>query len=301
MLVIACSWKGLLMRMKIKYARRVYAHSPSEMAKKLPFYLHGAGWRAHEPLTHNRRGNGEYYGYQFQYVLRGRGCLTWKGNGFPLEAGDLFVIDLSQAHLYQADADDPWEVIWIHFDGSHAGTYYQMLNISNPVYRLGNSSLVGEWCRRTIQLVRHRPIGIDISAARLIMDIFTELQLFQLRETKLHPASEPMYADEVSRAVAFIEQHYAKPLKLEEIARVASLSLYHFSRIFKRATGFTVKEYLFKYRLTQAKQLLAATQLPLSEIAERIGFSDQSHFCRVFRKYESTTPKHYRNQTMDTV
>jgi YesN/AraC family two-component response regulator len=66
--------------------------------------------------------------------------------------------------------------------------------------------------------------------------------------------------------------------------------------VFKRATGFTVKEYVIKHRLTQAKHLLLNSSLSLIEIADKAGFKDPSYFGRMFRKYERTTPGQFRQE-----
>ena len=89
-------------------------------------------------------------------------------------------------------------------------------------------------------------------------------------------------------------------LSLAELAAVAQTSPTHFARLFKHATGLAPHRYVTTCRMEQAKQLLAETDVSLSEIGLQVGCADQSHFTALFRKYVSTTPLAYRNTTRGT-
>jgi len=94
----------------------------------------------------------------------------------------------------------------------------------------------------------------------------------------------------------FIAANYANDLRLEELAREASMSSFHFAREFKKSTGTTPHQYLIKFRVEQAKLLLANRELPLTEVGLRSGFSHQSHFTRLFHRFTGTTPQSYRQR-----
>ena len=96
----------------------------------------------------------------------------------------------------------------------------------------------------------------------------------------------------------FIALNYADDLRLEDLASQASMSSFHFAREFKKSTGTTPHQYLIKYRVEQAKSLLSATELSLTEIGLRSGFSHQSHFTRLFHRVTGTTPQSYRKHTV---
>jgi AraC family transcriptional regulator len=96
-------------------------------------------------------------------------------------------------------------------------------------------------------------------------------------------------------AVEYIEGHLDASPTLEEMAAVARLSTYHFAHQFKRATGLPPYQYVIMRRVERAEQLLrAATDLPLAEIAARAGFSDQSVFCRHFKRLVGVTPGRFK-------
>ena len=98
----------------------------------------------------------------------------------------------------------------------------------------------------------------------------------------------------VRRVREFIEAHLAENISVQALATVAGLSTHHFSRAFKRSEGVTPHDYLMQRRVRRAQDLLAATDLPLSQIALASGFADQSHCTRRFREQVGITPGSYR-------
>lgn len=98
----------------------------------------------------------------------------------------------------------------------------------------------------------------------------------------------------VRKAVTFIAQHYAEPLTLEQLAGHVGLSPAYFSSLFKQGTGSTFREYLNQIRVEESKRLLTMTSYSLVDIAMAMGFSDQSYYSKVFKKYTGLTPKQYR-------
>lgn len=92
----------------------------------------------------------------------------------------------------------------------------------------------------------------------------------------------------------FIRENLDGDLSLQQLADTIGLSRFHFARAFKQTTGVTVHEHVTALRIERAKVLLRRTREPLSVIAARCGFSDQSHFTRVFRKRVDVTPGQFR-------
>ncbi len=81
-----------------------------------------------------------------------------------------------------------------------------------------------------------------------------------------------------------------------ELAAIAGLSESHFSRAFKRSVGMSAHRYISRRRVESAAELIAETDQPLSEIALAVGFSDQSHFTRVFHRLTGETPGAFRRR-----
>ena len=96
------------------------------------------------------------------------------------------------------------------------------------------------------------------------------------------------------RAIEYVETHLAEPLRSYHLAKIAGLSKAHFVRTFKTATGVTSHRFVMNRRLNRAVELLSASDESLSDIAIICGFSDQSHFCRVFRRALGVSPGTWR-------
>jgi AraC family transcriptional regulator len=99
------------------------------------------------------------------------------------------------------------------------------------------------------------------------------------------------------RLAAVLEYIHARAnedLSLHDLARVARLSPFHFSRLFKSSTGVTPHQYVLQWRIEEAKRLLRHGRLQIADIAQQLGFRDQSHFTARFRRITGATPKRWR-------
>jgi AraC family transcriptional regulator len=106
--------------------------------------------------------------------------------------------------------------------------------------------------------------------------------------------SNGLSRERVRRVCDYIEAHLDDRLTLTEIAGVACLSPYHFSRSFKQAVGVGPRRYIVQRRVERAKSLMQRTDQPLSWIAQEAGFADQSHLTTEFRRQIGVTPGRFR-------
>jgi AraC-like DNA-binding protein len=96
------------------------------------------------------------------------------------------------------------------------------------------------------------------------------------------------------RVREYVESHLSESIDLASLADIAGISLYHFARAFKQSAGVAPHHYLVRRRVERAREMLANTELSLSEVALSAGFSDQSHLARHFRQMLGVTPGGYR-------
>jgi len=99
------------------------------------------------------------------------------------------------------------------------------------------------------------------------------------------------------QAIAYLHQNYTRPLARWEIAEGIGVSEDYLSRVFNRELGISPWDYLNRYRISQAKELLRQTHHSISHIGRRVGFSDPAYFSRVFRRITGTSPRAYRQQS----
>lgn len=112
--------------------------------------------------------------------------------------------------------------------------------------------------------------------------------------TKRGPVADRLMV--LTPAVEMISREYSRPLTIADLAEEVSMSPSHFSRIFKAHFGVTPHNYLRRVRLMAACDLLSTTDLPMSVIASRTGFYDQSHLSNEFRRDRSMSPATYRKK-----
>ncbi|HSL46742.1 MAG TPA: AraC family transcriptional regulator [Anaerolineales bacterium] len=100
--------------------------------------------------------------------------------------------------------------------------------------------------------------------------------------------------ESLRRAREVIDAQYAQPLDLDELARIANFSRYHFLRAFRRAFQTTPHEYLTRRRIERAKELLAESELTVTEICFEVGFESLGSFSMLFHKIVGWSPSIYR-------
>jgi AraC family transcriptional regulator len=102
-----------------------------------------------------------------------------------------------------------------------------------------------------------------------------------------------------SRIVDYIRSRLGHEITLTELADVAGLSPHYFLQIFKNTFGMTPHRYLLSERIKEAQNLLRLDHGSISEIGLDLGFSDQSHFTRTFRRLTGTTPRRFKKDGED--
>ena len=140
--------------------------------------------------------------------------------------------------------------------------------------------------------------------ARLNRGVATVLSkgLFSLEETLAHVDSALARNRELSaeaqrlvrQAMAYIHKHYAEAISRQDLARHVALSEDYLTACFRKELGVTPIAYLNRYRVHQARQLLADPLKSVTEIALEVGFSDSGYFSRVFRREVGVSPEAYR-------
>ncbi len=98
----------------------------------------------------------------------------------------------------------------------------------------------------------------------------------------------------IARALEYAREHCTEFMTLPQVAREASMSKFHFCRVFHREMGVSFKQYLQELRVRRAQALLADPNLSVTEVAYAAGFNDLSTFDKVFRKIAGVAPRAYR-------
>lgn len=105
----------------------------------------------------------------------------------------------------------------------------------------------------------------------------------------------------LNRACSFIAENLGERFTLDDLARQAGVSRFHFARLFRVSTGDSPMAYLLKSRIERAKQMLLQDDRPVCEIAAVLGFCDQSHLTRTFRRLTGLTPREFARRHAEAV
>src|SRR6185437_416816 len=109
------------------------------------------------------------------------------------------------------------------------------------------------------------------------------LRHYTARGITLKEPSRGLTQQQVRRVIDFIEAHLGQELSLEALAQQTSFSPYHFTRLFRQATGESPHQFVLRQRLERAQHLLKETDMPVAQIAMETGFANQSHLTSVFK------------------
>jgi AraC family transcriptional regulator, transcriptional activator of pobA len=119
-----------------------------------------------------------------------------------------------------------------------------------------------------------------IDLARLADDVVGDLRR----------SGEPVLAE----AFAVIDRRHTQPLSLRDVAREVGMTPGHLTTIVRRRTGRTVQEWIIERRMTEARNLLSETDIPVAEVARRVGISDPGYFSRLFTRTHGMSPRKWR-------
>ena len=136
---------------------------------------------------------------------------------------------------------------------------------------------------------------------RLVLVRMVQAQLDKTREAGREAnALRSQSVTAMIRSCAYISEHCAEKLTLEDVAAFSGYSKYHFARVFKVFTGMSFYDYYMPQRLVLCRRLLSDSTMQITEVALRSGFDSIATFNRVFKQYEGVTPSYYRKLKQST-
>jgi len=126
------------------------------------------------------------------------------------------------------------------------------------------------------------------------------MQLSQMPSVGMDADATAVFPDipHLNPVFQFIETHYRQPIQLSDVAQVAGYSPAYLTNLIKEQTGFTVKQWIIKRRMDQARSLLATSSSPIKEVAESSGYLDPGYFTRQFRQFHQVSPQEWRQKSV---
>jgi AraC family transcriptional regulator len=154
---------------------------------------------------------------------------------------------------------------------------------------------LAHFCREFRAELEQENIGSRLYAESLAI----QLALYLLRHYSItSPGNDVgagrLPAHKLRRAIEYMSDQLHEELSLEGIANALSMSAFHFAHLFKQTTGLSPYRYVIELRLERAKSLLRSTDLPITEIAQRVGYCNNSRFAVAFHRATGVTPRDFR-------
>ncbi|MFC2704497.1 MAG: helix-turn-helix domain-containing protein [Olsenella profusa] len=242
--------------------------------------------------------------FLFHYVINGTGRLDFtrsdgQEGSMPIHAGQGFIIFPRVVTTYQADGDNPWQYLWIEFDGLRMAERLSQAGFSQdyPLYQPTSQYERDMMMQEMLYIVAHgreSTLGV-VGHAYLFLEHLIRSS-FKPREDTNGGMSE-FY---VREALEFVGAHYQEDITVEDIAANSGLDRSYFGSLFKRSVGTTPQRFLMGYRMDRACELLECTSLPIAAIGRAVGYSKQLHFSRAFKNARGVSPRQWRRQTGTT-
>lgn len=286
-----------------------YNFTPSKIAKSTFFYLQSIGhfWTDKKYFT-SREG---YDSFLLIYTVKGKGYAKYRNKDYILNKDDVLLLDCNDFQEYYTDKEDLWEIEYIHFNGSTTRKYFNLIYDKNNSYvKYSHYSSISTYINDLFYLIENNKVQMEIQASNIILKILTKLVLASSENTQIYSSlsnniikSNELKNDNLKYlnskkniygAIKFIENNYSKDISIYDMSKAAFYSNYHFSRLFKKVIGYSPYEYLIKYRINIAKELLKSSEMSIDEITNDIGFLSTSNFIKTFKSLEKITPLKYR-------
>lgn len=226
--------------------------------------------------------------FLFHFVISGCGSFEKGGRRWSLRSGQGFLIFPGESTRYEADADEPWEYCWIGFDGSEVPEILADcgLNAEEPIFTDRSGGVLGRELLRLVDCYGTPGTNKYAQLGRLYR-CFSHM--VQAKTSK-----RPTVQEYIGRATEFIHSNFSYEIGVAEIARAVGIDRSYLYRIFRESLGKSPKEYLTDFRLRVATEMLAATELSVTEIALSCGFKEVSLFGKQFKAAYGCTPLKYR-------
>ncbi len=235
--------------------------------------------------------------YAIGVIERGALGFYYRGENVLASQGQINLCIPGEVHTGQPAADDGWT--------------YRMFYFEPTLLQRIASEVAGR--PRDIPFFRTGVVDDPELAGRIrLLHVLMEQQdtpllaqetalLWTLGQMVVRHADDPPVLRKMQREKTavlhtkqFISTHYTQNFSIEDLAKAIHLSPYHIIHVFREETGVPPHAYLRQVRIRKAKELLAAG-MPIADVAHNVGFTDQSHLNRWFKRLWGITPGQYRN------
>jgi len=224
----------------------------------------------------------------FSFVSSGSYLETFGKNTHTRQDSTLIFHPPQESHSVDFISDV--RIVRVHFTVEKFSCIREQLAVFDAPMSCRTQSVCSLGSRLRKEL-REMDAASALAIEGLALEMLAEVTRNQTGTRKQNP---PQWLKEVRD---YLHDTFAESFVLGDVARIAGVHSTHLSRVFRENLGCTVGEYVRRLRVEFACRQILTTEISLSEIASRAGFSDQSHFNRTFKSLFNLTPREYRKMS----
>lgn len=230
--------------------------------------------------------------YHILYIAQGCCEAELKGRKVILKEGSMILYLPGEKQSYCFKAADKPVSCYLHFTGTGCMEILKECGFGEKqIITPGKSAVLYTIFKKIVNEKYQKKPMFEKMINACLMEFFVEL----CRITKLKSMSDEK-SEIIDRVCEEMLANYSEQKEVSFYADMCFLSVGRFHKVFKSHTGMTPIEYINNIRVSRAKELLINTDMRMSEIAEKVGFSEQNYFSRIFKKHTGLSPKKYASQ-----
>lgn len=260
----------------------------TDFAKERLFHMQAFSVFHYDKGSFTQRKN--YQSFLLLYTYEGTASLEYGGTKTMLGPSDGAFINCLEPHLYTSLS--LWKVAVLHFKGPLASYMFnEMKKTGKVVFHEPITGRFQQMLEELLGIYISPSFQRDLRASHCIEGILLHL----LANNSSIALANHELPQSVQEAMKYMENHYSKPVSLDDLATHTSTSKFHLSKEFKKYTSFSPYDYLIRLRINQARILLKTSTLPVVKIALAVGIRDINNFNYLFKSRTGKTPTGYRN------
>ncbi len=237
------------------------------------------------------------------YIMSGEGQYIVGGRQWPVHSGNLVICNAGVLHGETYFSANNMETYCCVLDnisiGGMPGNDFQRLT-QNPILNFVEERQCVEHLILALASLNPEAAAFsktrDLLAETILIIVCEKLLQRHQEDTVLHNNVD----DFIDLVIKYLETYYKEPITLSDLGNRFHVSHYYLSHIFKEQTGYSPMKYVVQLKIGEAQKLLMNTEKSIGSISEELGFSDNSHFNVMFKKYTGLSPTEYRQYFKNT-
>ena len=252
-------------------------------------YIYNIGYFDYTRRKHSPKNLRSFTRTSLHFVAGGKGCFVRDGKTYEMHAGDLFSVPAYEEVAFYPDADDPWRYYWFSFIGTGARDIIESIGITkqSPTLHYDNFGII----EARFDELLDSEFNHGEFYFRALSTLFTLISM--IIKDKERTASPTTSTVGTAKKI-ILENFNNENFSVSTIHEALYVSDTYLRRLFKRETGMTMQAFLTNRRLSKAADMLRNNDYTISELCYAVGYGDEAHFIRAFKKKYGVTPKQFR-------